>query len=243
MAISEIRTDLSRLTAYFQPIVDLENWRVTGVEALARSAVGDSPWPLLMRARNEGWYEQLEVPLVEIAVREAAALPPQLWCTLNMSACTVFDNAVERLLSSHPERRWGIEVLERSGPIRDDLEFRERINELDCLMLIDDAGVGNNDEFRIHDLKPTIVKLDRLVLMSAHHHGWARDRVESLVYESRKAGALLLAEGVETAKELIFAQELGCELAQGYYFSAAVPAKNISATIAELEERLWFDAK
>lgn len=243
MVATQSQIDLSQLTTHFQAIMDLDSWRVCGVEALARDKAGNSLFPTLERAKHEGWYSELEGPLIEIAVREAAKLPKNLLCTLNMSSDLVMDNVLARILSSQPTRQWGVELLEDSARNPEFEEFRSKVDELECILLVDDAGVCNSDELRIRYLKPTIVKLDRLLLIRAFNSVEGRTRLESLILESRAHGCMLLAEGVETPEQLNFALELGCEYAQGWYFGPAVPASEVPQQIAELEQRLWIDAR
>lgn len=240
---TKLKIDLSQVTTHFQAIMDLENWRVSGVEALARDKDGNSLFPTLQRAKSEGWYDELEIPLVEIAIREAALLPSDLLCTLNMSAGVVMTAHLEKLVRTHTERAWGIEILEDSERIHEYQEFKKRVDDLQCVLLVDDAGEGNSDELRIRYLKPTIVKLDRLLIIRAMNGSTGRARLESLIAEARANGCMLLAEGVETVEQLRFALELGCEYAQGWYFAQAVPASEVRAQIAELEQRLWIDAQ
>lgn len=242
MAVAKVEADMSQITTYFQPIMDLENWRVSGVESLARMEEGESAYPLIQRAKREGWYESIEIPLVETAIREAALLPKDLLCTLNVSAHAIMSDEFFALLTSHKERNWGIELLEDSERIHNFEAFQQRINDLGYPLFIDDAGCGNSDELRIRYVKPSVVKLDRLVLLRAMHETSGRTRLESLIAETRANGSMMLAEGVETADQLQFALELGCEYAQGWYFSEAVSASKVAATIAELEQRLWIDA-
>lgn|GEM_PF-1016255 len=231
------------LTTFFQPILDLEEWKVCGVEALARLEDGGSAYPLIAQAQQDGWYDELELPLLEMAMRESESLPADLFCTLNISGTSVFSDRLEECLRAHTERRWGLEILENSERVWEIESFRQRIKELGCLLLIDDAGDGNSDEVRIRYMLPSIVKLDRLLLIRAQHSDTDRMRLESLISEARNSGAFLLAEGVETSCQLDFALELGCEYAQGFYFSEAVAAHNIPAKIQELEDRLWMDAQ
>lgn len=242
MALKTLGIDVSRITAYFQAIMDLENWKVTGVEALARTEEGESAFPLLARAKAEGWYDSIELPLVETAVRAAEQLPRNLLVTLNMSAKSVFSEELGDIFAAHPERAWGIEILEDSARVYEFEAFRRRVDELGCVLLMDDAGEGNSDEYRIHYLKPSVVKLDRLLLLRAMHGPEGRERLESLVKEARANHCMLLAEGVETIEQLNFALELGCEYAQGWYFGQAVPASEVAGQIADLEQRLWIDA-
>lgn len=49
---------------------------------------------------------------------------------------------------------------------------------------------------------------------------------------SRSPGLQTIAEGVETAEQLDFLREQGCNEAQGYYFSRPLPAAQIEALLA-----------
>jgi len=48
--------------------------------------------------------------------------------------------------------------------------------------------------------------------------------LESSLEIARKLGIVAVAEGVETRREVQLLRTLGCDLAQGYYFSTPVPA-------------------
>lgn len=238
-----VQAEVENLTTHFQAIMDLENWRVSGVEALARTKDGESAFPLLVRAQLEGWYDDLEIPLIEIAMRESAALPQDLLCTLNLSGKAVMSDELRTLINTNHSRSWGLELLEFSERIREREDFLARIQELGCPLYVDDAGELNSDECRITGLKPNVVKLDRNLLVSVMTGEERRERLESLIKAARASGSQLLAEGVETAEQLNFALELGCEFAQGWYFGHAVPAEDVAAQIAQLEQHLWIDAK
>lgn len=229
-------TVISRMSIHFQVIVDIARHSVYGVEALARSSDGTPTPALIQRAEEEGWYPRLEFALLTLAMEAASQLPPHLVCTLNMSASAITDEPVRHLMRRHSDRHWGLEILEFSHRVPIDNTFRDRLREFDCDLLIDDAGEGYSDVQRIREMVPTIVKIDRKLLLDAmDQHPCARARLDNIIAEAQAHGSALLAEGVETSCQLGFARSIGCTYAQGYYIGYPGPIPETLVQIQRLE--------
>lgn len=94
---------------------------------------------------------------------------------------------------------------------------------------LDDYGIGYSNYSYMFDIPFSIIKLDKSVLWSAidPKKGPASKNAGILISNTvrmmHEMGYKVLVEGVETAEQKIFLEELGCEYMQGFYFSKPVP--------------------
>ena len=222
----------TRARIRFQPIVDLENWRLAGFEALARFQDDVSPLIHLDRAHHRGQRTKLELALAEAAIEEARRFPFPTVITINVSVNAMLSNRLCELVSAR-HHRWGLELLETS-PNVGRVDLRAKVTRMDCLLLVDDAGVSFSDEERIRDLAPDVVKIDRTVFTAACENPGAYGRLHDLIAAGREAGSHLLVEGIESPEHLAFARAMRIDLGQGYFFGKAVAVDDIAALLASL---------
>ena len=88
---------------------------------------------------------------------------------------------------------------------------------------IDDFGSGYSSLNMLHDIKADVLKLDRFFVSETENIDRNISILTSVVDMSRKLGMQVVAEGVETEKQFLNLLDIGCDLFQGYFFSAAVP--------------------
>jgi len=88
---------------------------------------------------------------------------------------------------------------------------------------LDDLGAGYAGLNNFSLLEPEVVKLDMLLVRDIDTQPKKQKLVQSMVSLCKEMGALVVAEGIETAAEAATVVSLGCDLLQGYYF--ARPAK------------------
>jgi len=93
-------------------------------------------------------------------------------------------------------------------------------------LAVDDAGAGYSDAARIRLLQPQMVKLDRTLLVPLGD-GVAR----ALVAAARDVEALVVAEGVESVRDLARAHELGADLVQGYLVNRLEKGSDVCADV------------
>jgi EAL domain-containing protein (putative c-di-GMP-specific phosphodiesterase class I) len=62
----------------------------------------------------------------------------------------------------------------------------------------------------------------------------ARSVVEAIISMAHVLGKVTVAEGVETSDQVRTLRQLGCDLAQGYFFAQPVPAEQVPAVIARI---------
>lgn len=224
----------------FQPIVDLDAWRVTGFEALARFDDGGTPPAHLQRAESLGIREELELLLIAQAVRAMEPLPDGASVTVNASGATVLRPELADLVEG-VTREWGIEIYE--GATTADLAaVRAAVNDLGGEVLVDDAGAVCADESRIARLRPDIVKIDRSLFWEVADDASARVRLDSLMKATRDAGATVLVEGVSDAEQVERARALGADYAQGFHLGMPTSADQIAEMLRELHRSIGVDA-
>src|SRR5215204_1586863 len=79
---------------------------------------------------------------------------------------------------------------------------------------------------RIPLIKPDILKVDRRLISNIDADYYKQETFKSLVGVSRRIGALIVAEGVESESEAIISLELGADLLQGYFLSRPQELRN-----------------
>lgn len=85
------------------------------------------------------------------------------------------------------------------------------------LLALDDVGAGHSNLDRIPLIKPDVLKVDRSLITHIGSDFHKQETLKSLVGLSRRIGALVVAEGIETEEEAIVALELGADLLQGFF--------------------------
>ncbi|MEF9953670.1 MAG: EAL domain-containing protein [Clostridium sp.] len=94
---------------------------------------------------------------------------------------------------------------------------------------IDDFGSGYSSLTLLKELSFDYLKMDKEFLNTASVTERGKKVIYSTKYLADELDMILLAEGVETLEQVEFLRSIGCELAQGYYFSKPLPIKAFEA--------------
>jgi predicted signal transduction protein with EAL and GGDEF domain len=92
-----------------------------------------------------------------------------------------------------------------------------------CRFLSINEHCGSSKPY-LHRLKIDTVKVDRSFVNRIGREGKGSEMVRAIVTLAHNLGMDVVAEGVETAEQLAALRTLGCDYAQGFYFSEAVPS-------------------
>ena len=236
--------DERRMIAHYQPVVDLRDGAVRGVEALARIVERDGtmlpPAAFMAVAEDTG----LVVRLGEQVLGRACDVA-QRWAPVGASSrgLTVAVNLSPRQLeagnlaavvsealndSGLPPERLILELTETAiMDLRPDvLRQLEAIRELGVELGLDDFGTGYASLTHLRRLPLTFVKVDQSFVQGIRDHEDARI-VAAVVDLARNLGLRSIAEGVETAEQVDRLRELGCDEAQGFHFARPLPGADV----------------
>ena len=235
--------DQDELRLVYQPQVKLATGEIFGFEALIRWHDPDRgvipPLEFIPLAEETG----LIIPIGEW-VLEQACLQARRWrdaqpeaslkISVNLSLRQLADQSLPDtvravlLETGIPANDLWLEVtesalMEDQGIAFDALANLERLG---VRLAIDDFGIGFSALNRLRQLPPVeAIKIDKTFVDGLHMHSADRPIVHAAISLASALGATTVAEGVETAAQVGALRELGCALAQGYYFSRPKPAE------------------
>jgi len=195
---------------------------VVGVEALSRfpaePAQGPDQW--FRDADQVGRGVELELLALERAAATAGRLPAHLYVSLNLSPATLTSTDLPALLDGlglSPDRVV-LEVTEHVGVDNyDQLQAaRRQLRAVGVRLAVDDAGAGYASFRHIVRLRPDVIKLDRGIISGIDTEPAQQALAGALVAYAHEVGAVVVAEGIETADELATVSRLGVDAVQGY---------------------------
>jgi diguanylate cyclase (GGDEF)-like protein len=252
-----LETDIRRaltndeLEVVYQPIMRLQDGAVAGFEALLRWRHPEKG--LLEPSDFIGHSEQSGsiIALGKYALQQAAAelarwqrffpLTPPLTVSVNLSRRQLQDNEFEELL---------VNVLSKAGLVPGTLRLEltesavsevadaaprlERLKSAGAGLAIDDFGTGLSALSQLRSLPFDTLKIDKSFLAQREDTGGEAGSsiLRSIVGLAHELELAVVTEGVETARDAQWLREIGCEYAQGYYFSPALPRADVLSFIA-----------
>jgi diguanylate cyclase (GGDEF)-like protein len=227
----------SEILAWFQPLVDAQTGRVTGVEALARWHDPElgwvSPASFIPMAENLGLIRELGE-----LVWQATLTASQAWksrghdlnLAVNISKRQLFmPDFTEKLIEDAARyditpRRITLEITESIALL--DVEYAaERLNELSRAgfrIAIDDFGTGYSSLSQLHDMPVHEIKIDISFVRRIHTPQGLRV-VQAIVQMAAAMRLECVAEGVEDADTAKLLASIGVNTLQGFQFAKPMP--------------------
>ena len=244
--VDEILAGLARdeFEPYFQAKVEVESGRVRGAEALARwkhpqhGIVPPAAFiPALERAGEMG---AITVPMLSKAVsacRSWRDAGHDLSVAVNLSLTSLADTALADsvlaivVAQGLEPRHVVLEVTETAAAshLGKVLENLSRLRMRGFGLSIDDYGTGYSSMQQLVHIPFSELKIDQSFVRNASAQASCRAILESSLEVAGKLGMSAVAEGVETKPECKLLHELGCPLAQGYYFARPMAAEAFMA--------------
>ena len=232
------------LRLHYQPVLDLDDERLLGFEALVRWQHPEhgllAPGAFIADAEETG----LIVPLGEWVLRTAleqatrwAALaaagtaPPHM--AVNLSARQLEEPDLAELIraalaaNAFPPSALTLEITE-SVVMEDVLRSVDHLRALRDIgmdLSIDDFGTGYSSLVYLKRLPVTTLKIDREFVSGLGLDPHDSAIAAAVIAMARALDLRVVAEGVETPLQLAELRRLGCDAAQGFLFSRPVPAE------------------
>ena len=230
------------LRLHYQPLVELPSRQVRGIEALLRwvdprlGAV--SPAQVLPVAEEAGLMTALGHWVLRTACQQAASLQahwPSVELAVNIDAAEVAaGDLMQRVAaalaeSGLPPEQLRVEITETAAMLELDrsAEILQGVRSLGVKIALDDFGTGYSSLALLQRLPIDQVKIDRSFVNDVGSDRHAAEIVGAVIDLSHRLGLTALAEGVETEEQAAVLIELGCDEAQGYLFSPALPAEEV----------------
>lgn len=235
--------DRNEFVNYYQPKVELATGRIVGVEALVRwmdprrglvppgefvpalettGLIGDVAQKIMERAVEDwrSWRDGgLMAPRIAVNVAAAQLRNEDFVQTLQQALAIIGGDpsalgieVTESILISNMER--AIDVL-------------QQVRSLGMPVAIDDFGTGYSSLAYIVTLPIDELKIDRAFVKKITADAAYEGIVRTCVSLARGLNLKVVAEGVETEGQAAALRALGCDQAQGFYYSPPVPADQL----------------
>ena len=217
----------------FQPIVDILLDKVVGYEALTRFTDGSDPEAVFAEASAVHLGIALESAALKAALAAADDLPRSAWLNVNASPEFILAGGQLRFLISGSRRPIVVEVTEHEA-IVDYPAFRAAMAAVGPKVefAVDDAGTGFTSLRHILELRPAFVKLDRWLVSNLETDQARQAMIVGLRHFALKTGCQLIAEGIETDREIAVLRSLDIHLGQGYALGRPRPADENATLVA-----------
>jgi EAL domain-containing protein (putative c-di-GMP-specific phosphodiesterase class I) len=230
---------------HYQPVVSVATGRMVGVEALLRWEDPRRglvpPVDFLPQLEDTGLIVPVGGWVLAEACRQAKAWADggdggePLRVTVNVSARQLaqhdFGDLVARALNQSGVDRTQLYLEVTESAIMHDAAaawaILRQAKSLGVGIALDDFGTGYSSLSYIRRFSADMIKIDRSFVQGLGDHPEDAAIVAAVIDMARALGMVTVAEGVETAAQLVVLQDLGCDLAQGFLFSAAQPPETI----------------
>lgn len=232
----------NRMQVWLQPIWDLRQRRVVGVESLARWLDAEyglvSPGDFVPLAERHDLIGDFTRWCLNASLRHAAELRklrPDMHISINFSPrLFVEDDIVEQVISALkiwdvPPASVMLEVTE--GATMEDAARSAKMltsfQEAGIGVALDDFGIGHSSFAYLRQFPVSALKIDQSFIRDIRESERSRQLVRSMIDLTHNLGVVSIAEGVEDAGTLSLLEQMGCAQVQGYHVAHPQPAEKL----------------
>jgi predicted signal transduction protein with EAL and GGDEF domain/FixJ family two-component response regulator len=238
----------NELVLHYQPKVDVRSARMVGAEALMRWRRGGQlvpPGDFIPLAEETG----LIIPMSEWAIREAAR-QARAWQDRFGFSDSIAVNMPNRLfertdlvehihqaVTTHGVPHHAIELEITETGLMKDLQnvipSLHRLNEIGVEISIDDFGTGYSSLAYLTTLPISELKIDRSFVRDLGMTPQSSAVITAIIALARSLGLRVIAEGVESLRQMEVLHRLGCSVMQGFLFSKPQAPEDIESWIQQ----------
>lgn len=228
----------NELRVNYQPKIDIKTGRCISVEALVRWT---APWGqeinpglLVGSAEGSGLIIPLTLWILNTSIRHAASFIKagvDIGLSVNLPPKMLEEEELPQLIQQAldiwglPASKLTLEITESSmiKNIESSIAMLSRLRDIGIRLSIDDFGTGYSSLAYLKRLPVQELKIDILFVRSIHNSVGDKQLVRTIVDLAHNFGLITVAEGVEDQPTLDLLCDLGCDVAQGFLFSQALP--------------------
>jgi diguanylate cyclase (GGDEF)-like protein len=247
---SNLRRAVERdqLVLFYQPLIDISNRQLVGMEALLRWMHHDlgmvSPGEFIPVAEETGLIVPIGRWVLRTASRQLKHWHGEGFNWLRMAVNIAnrqlrepgFVGEVQQVLweTGLEPNLLELEVTESSVMKNDrkTLEALQALQDLGVRVAVDDFGTGHSILTYLRDFPLNTLKIDRSFINGVGSEGKDAAITSAVIAMAHRLDLRVVAEGVETEDQLSFLTRHDCDECQGFLFSRPVPANEIAEILA-----------
>jgi len=248
---SAVETD--QLQLHYQARVELPSGRLASMEALLRWQHPElgmvPPAKFIPLAESSGLIVRIGEQVMERACAQQAAWReqglPLVPISVNVSPRQFAYGSIHSQLALQlaryriPPHLIEVEITE-SAMVADQPEVQAElaaIRSLGVRVYVDDFGTGYSSLSQLQKLRLDGLKVDKAFTSELERSTEGRVFFQAIISMARALGMSVVAEGVETPRQMALLKELGCNEAQGYHIGRPVPAPEMALRLAASAEK------
>ncbi|MGM0414748.1 MAG: putative bifunctional diguanylate cyclase/phosphodiesterase [Bacillota bacterium] len=228
---------------FYQPLFDLENDKITTLEALIRWKKPDgsyvSPVDFIPFAEETGLITEIGSWVFKEACRQKREWLEKglnsFSISINISAkeldaANFYDNLVKQLNNNNLDcSKMEIEITESDvmNNLNKNIKILEKLRSLGIKVSLDDFGTGYSSLNYLRKMPIDNIKIDRSFINNISTNQKERKILSSIIELSKIIGLDVTVEGIENKEQLQFIKDKKCDRAQGYLLARPAPAAEI----------------
>ncbi len=232
---------------YYQPKISFRTGSIMGVEALIRwhhPTKGFIPpnafiplaeqtgiitkideWGLRTACEQNIKWQQQGLPPVKMSVNMSQAQFHRTDVIATVTNVLKETGLDPKLLEIEVTETMAMQDIERT------VNVLGRIRSMGVSISMDDFGSGYSSLSSLKTIPLDILKIDRSLVCDLDENEVSKQITGAIVDLGKAMQLVILAEGVETQAQCRFLTDIGCDLAQGYFYSKPVPADEITTLL------------
>lgn len=249
--INDMRPSLAekRFKVYYQPKYDFKTEKIVGVEALVRwdhPQLGMiSPGIFIELFEKSGFITEIDHFVWEEACKKLKEWKERkyenLSISVNVSRINLYNNNLPEILIDMVKKynisphSLHLEITESAYTENSEqiIEGVKRLKKIGFIIEMDDFGTGYSSLNMLSKLPIDILKLDMSFVHSIEKDKNSKIMLKVIMNLAKELNLVVVAEGVETEKQVDTLKGMGCQYAQGYYYSPPVSEEKLDQMFIE----------
>lgn len=234
---------------YCQPLINARSGDCDGIELLLRWHNPRQGWiapdVFIPLAERQNLIAPLTRFVIARVVEELPKLPqsPSFHIAINVAASHFRERAILEDLQriwwpASPQPQLVVELTERDALPVIDQSVVAQLHEIGVRLAIDDFGTGHSSLAYLKDLKPDVLKIDKIFTAAIGTDAINATVTDMVISLAQRLNIALVAEGVETAEQADYLRERGVDQLQGYYYARPMPVEDFPRWLAQHQAQL-----